>query len=127
MRDSLACCQNADFVQKLHRDTSEFSWPWWRNVLGGSWWVDSQVPYPNVQHGAITLTLTDRPGFDSFSSLLRIKMDFVSCLVCFDKGRCGELLGCIEWGHEFYTVGKQWNVIRYIRGTTTSYVVGPRV
>ena len=88
------------------------------------WGVDEGIPYP-YSDASGTGEMQDSPDLPNRSLPCSLHQDFVTCLVCRDPGRCGDILGCVAWGHSFYKVGNTRWVIRYVRGTDDTYAIGP--
>jgi RHS repeat-associated protein len=129
--ETIGCCKKVGIVQ-VHEWIQIISmWP----DIRRPWRTDAVVPYSGFSTSA-TITWDDHPGLNMTKGKGNLTHfyfhDFESCVICFDKDRCGESLGCIGWGHEWdasriVILGKRWlenGLYQYAHGVGGRLVLG---
>jgi hypothetical protein len=102
-RGGIGCCDRPVIVQV--RNWSETVGFWFDRP--GGWTVDDQTIYKSCASRG-SCTWTDLPGvkmdrrwWTVRHRTRQLKQNFESCVVCMDSDRCGEVLGCLKWGHHW--------------------------
>jgi hypothetical protein len=110
-------CKDAHIVQIAQSDVRR---RWWPDYVT-RWHVDGGIPYGQEEVRRGSVWWDDDPGNGPRWYLVR--QDFISCLVCFDDCRCGQPLGCVEWGHHWLGSKRSYYGERYIQASGPRMVV----